>query len=154
MVRASARMFGRNEFADRLTAKGSEPHQHSEWTVKKTAGVSSFAMTAQRRVATVTLHMAEQYPNKSIQVSHVAVRRKRASLEECVKLSAQEIVAGAQARLREVHQVPTSMRQEAVACLDANHMRTVACEGCALHPFAAWVATSRPAAERFRQRRC
>ena len=33
--------------------------------------VGSSARTAQRRVATVTLHMAEQYSNKSVQVSHV-----------------------------------------------------------------------------------
>ena len=48
----------------------------------------------QRRVATVSLHMAKQYPNKSIQVSHVAVLRKRAPLEECIRVSQHEIVAG------------------------------------------------------------
>ena len=57
---------------------------------------------------------------------------------ECIRLFAR---CRAQDRLREVHQVPASLRQEAVACPAANHVRAVACEGCALHPFAAWVAT-------------
>ena len=83
-----------NEFADRLAAKGAEARPHSEWTVKKIQGVGSLARTVQRHVATLTLHMAEQYPNKSVQVSHVAVLRKRAPLEECIRLSAHEIVAG------------------------------------------------------------
>ena len=41
-------------------AKGAEAHQHSEWTIQKIGGVRSLARTVQRRVATVTLHMAEQ----------------------------------------------------------------------------------------------
>ena len=73
--------FVGNEFAD------------SEWSTGNIAGVKSVARTLHRRVATVTLQVAEEYSNWFIQVSHVAVPRKRALLEECIKLSAHEIVA-------------------------------------------------------------
>ena len=53
----------------------------TDWQ-QKVAGFRSLARTAQRRVATVTLHTSEQYPNESVLVSHVAVPRKRASLGE------------------------------------------------------------------------
>ena len=86
-------MFASNEFAERLEAEGAEAHQHSEWTVKKIAGVRNLASTVQRRVATVTSHMAEQYPLQSTQVSYVAVPRKRAPLEECIRVSEHESVA-------------------------------------------------------------
>ena len=66
-------MFAGGEFADRLPSKGAEAHPHSEWTLKIIAGVRSLARTVQRRVATVMLHMADQYLNESIHVSHVAV---------------------------------------------------------------------------------
>ena len=79
----------------RLAAKGAEAHRHFQWTIiEQVAGVRSLARTVQRRVATVTLHKAEQYSNKSMLVSHVAVPRKRVPLEECIGLSAHEIVAG------------------------------------------------------------
>ena len=45
------------------------------------------------RVATVTLHVTELFPNKSVPVSHVTVRRKRCALDECTELSAHELVA-------------------------------------------------------------
>ena len=86
-------MLASSDFADRVVAEGAEAHHHSHWTAKKISGVRSLARTVQRRVATVTLHMAEQYPTKSIQVSHVAVPRKRAPLEECIRVSEHEIVA-------------------------------------------------------------
>ena len=79
-----------------VAAKGAEAHQHSEWTVKKIAGVRSLARAVQRR-ATVTLDMAEQYPNKSFWVSHVAVPRKHLGLEECIELPAHVLVAGRRA---------------------------------------------------------
>ena len=60
-------MFAGNEFADRLAAKGAEAHQHSECTIKKIGGIRDLARAVQRRVATVTLHIAEHFPNKSIQ---------------------------------------------------------------------------------------
>ena len=75
-----------------VAAKGAEAHQHSEWTVKKIARVRSLARAVQRR-ATVTLDMAEQYPNKSFWVSYVAVPRKHLGLEECIELSAHVLVA-------------------------------------------------------------
>ena len=77
-----------------VAAKGAEAHQHSEWTIKKIAGVRSLARQVQSRVATVTLDMAEQYPNKSFWVSHVAVPRKHLGLEECIELPAHVLVAG------------------------------------------------------------
>ena len=61
------------------------------------AGVRSLASPVQSRVATVTLDMAEHYPNKSIWVSHVAVPRKHLGLEECIELSAHVLVAGRRA---------------------------------------------------------
>ena len=73
-------MAAGNEFADRLAVKGAEAHQHSESTVEEIAGIKSLGRTVQMRVATVTLHMAEQYPNMSILVSHP---RKRVPPEEC-----------------------------------------------------------------------
>ena len=81
-------MFADNECADRLAAKAAEAHLHSEWTIKKIAGVRRLARTVQRRVATVTLHMAEQYPNTSILLSHVAIPRERVPLEEsgCLRM--------------------------------------------------------------------
>ena len=54
-------MFAGNEFADGLAAKGAEAHQHSEWTIKKIAGVRSLVRAVQRRVATVTVDMSEHY---------------------------------------------------------------------------------------------
>ena len=61
---------------------------------RKIAGVRSLARQVQSRVATVTLDMAEQYPNKSFWVSHVAVPRKHLGLEECIELPAHVLVAG------------------------------------------------------------
>ena len=72
-------MYAGNEFAHRLAAKGAEAHQHSEWTVE-------------RRVATVTLHMAEQYPNKSI--SCFLTLQSLGSVHHWKSASAHEIVAG------------------------------------------------------------
>ena len=77
-------------------AKGAEAHKHSEWTIKKIAGVRSLARAVQRR-ATVTLDMAEQHLDKSIWVSHVAVPRKHLGLEECIELPARVLVAGRRA---------------------------------------------------------
>ena len=56
--------------------------------------VRKLARTVRRRVTTAALYVAEQYPNKSIQVSRAAVPRKRAPQEERVRLSAHEIVGG------------------------------------------------------------
>ena len=121
-------MFARNEFANRLAARGAEAHQHSEWTIKKMAGVRSLARPVQSRVATVTLDMAEQYLDNSIWVSHVAVPRKDLGLEERIELSAHVLVAGAQGGLRQMHQVPAGLRQEVPAFLAAHGAHTVASE--------------------------
>ena len=47
-------------FADRLAAKGAEAHQPSEWT-QGNCRSQEFSHDAQRCVATLTLHIAEQY---------------------------------------------------------------------------------------------
>ena len=72
------RMYAGNEIGDRLAANGAE---------------ASGQDGAEARRHCHPAH-ADQYPNKSIQVSCVAVPRKRAPLEECIRLSAHEIVAG------------------------------------------------------------
>ena len=64
---------------------------------RKIPEVRILARPVQSRVATVTLDMAEQYPNKSFWVSHVAVPRKHLGLEECIELSAHVLVAGRRA---------------------------------------------------------
>ena len=87
----------------RAPAKGAEAHQHSEWTVEKMSGVRSPARTVQRRVATVTLHMAEQCPNKSAQVSCVAFPTVRQVVRARDRCRARD-------RLRVVHQVPAGLR--------------------------------------------
>ena len=61
-------MFAGNEFVGRLAAKGAEAHQQSELEPSEDGAEA---------VAAVTLYMAEQYPNNSILVSHVAALRKR-----------------------------------------------------------------------------
>ena len=82
-------MFVGREFANRLAAKGAEAHQHPEWV----GGIRNLSSTVQR-VPTVTLHMADLFQNKAIPVSHVSLPRKRLALEECIKISAHELVAG------------------------------------------------------------
>ena len=104
-------------------------HQHADSTVKKIAGVWSLGRMVQRRCQ----HMVVQYSHKSTPVSHVAVPRKRTQLEECIRLSAHEIVAG-----RRAGSVKCT---KCVACLAANEVHTVASERCALHPTAVWVAS-------------
>ena len=136
------RMLAGIEFAHRLTAKGAEAYQDSEWSVKKIVGVRILARTVQRQVATDTLHMAEQYPNKSIQVSHVAVHRKHAPLEECIRLSAHEIVAGS-AKCTKCLQV--CGKEQLRVWLQTTCIPWQAKD--AAHPAAAWFASPRPAFE-------
>ena len=122
------RMYAGTEIGDRLAANGAE---------------ASGQDGAEARRHCHPAH-ADQYPNKSIQVSCVAVPRKRAPLEECIRLSAHEIVAG-----RRIGSVKCTQclqvcgKKQLVACLASNHVRTVASKGCALHPFAAWASTPR-----------
>ena len=78
-------------------------------------GVRNLARTLQRRV-TVTLHMAE-HPNKSIQVSHVAVHLKSAS--GCP------------------HEKRAKCLQVCGGCLSGNRVRAVASERRPRHPAAA-----------------
>ena len=79
----------------------------------------------QRRVGTATLQMAEQYPNKAIQVSYVVVPRNRAPLEECTRLSAHEIVAW---RVDCTKSLQVCGKKKTVACLAGNRVRAVASE--------------------------
>ena len=44
-------------------------------------------------MVTVTLHTLEHFPNKSIPVPCVSLPRKRLALDECIKISAHELVA-------------------------------------------------------------
>ena len=74
-----------------------EAFQHSEWTVKKIGGIRNLAGTVQRRVSTVTSHMAKHFPNKAIPVFFVTVTRKHLALDECIKRSAHELVSGRRA---------------------------------------------------------
>ena len=53
--------------------------------------------TAVSRVATVTLHMAEHFPNRSILASCVSLLHKRLALDECIKISSHEVMAGRRA---------------------------------------------------------
>ena len=64
-------IFAGTELADRLAAKRAGAHHHAGWTVKK---ISAFA--------TVTLHMAEQYPTSPLRCPTWQSR----PLEECIRL--------------------------------------------------------------------
>ena len=68
----------------------------SEWTIKTNFGSkkSSQDRAEARRHCSVTLHMVEQYPNKSIQVSHVQSLGSVHHWKGASGCPAHEIVAG------------------------------------------------------------
>ena len=108
---------------------------------------SGVRRTVQRRVATVTLHMAEQHtpaspswcPTSRFTVS--AYRWKNASGCPRMRLWRSEGV------IRTVHQVLACLRQQASACLAAYDVYSVAGERCSLHPFAARAVSRGPPVE-------
>ena len=81
-------MFAGSEFADRLAAREAKrttiPNRRSR--ILRDSGVQPGGRC----------HLPWTWPSRSIQVSYVAVPRKRA-LEECTRMSEHEIVAGRRA---------------------------------------------------------
>ena len=73
--------------------------------------------------------MAEQYLNKSTQVFYVAVPQKRAPLEECIRLSAHEIVPG-----RKIGSMLSCRIEPAVRlAVSRVHFHLRLCNGCPTH---------------------
>ena len=145
-------MCAGNEFADRLAAKGAEAHQDSEWTLKTFAGVGNLATTVQWRVATWHVAVPQQVHSGLLCLQPLGRghRWKSASGWSAHEILLQGRRIGSVKCTKCVH---VCFKKQLRVWLQTTCVPWRAKDD-ALHPFAAWVATSRPAAERFRQWRC
>ena len=93
----SADVIGQSESSACSYTLPNRSAEGMSWCLNRGLAATLLGFSCGRRVAIVTLHVAEQCSNKSFQMSHAAVPRKRTPLEECIRIGSVKCTKSLQA---------------------------------------------------------